>query len=62
MTRDGAMKPVEKKQLVMIGIRRKGDTGFKLKMAHKQADAEKSELPLHSYSHVQTPMIAAVTA
>lgn len=54
MLRDGLMKPVEKKQLVMIGIRRKGEAGFKLKMAKKQPNSEKTEIPVHRYARTST--------
>ena len=54
------MKPVEKKQLVMIGIRRKGEAGFRLKMVKAQAESDKINLPVHNYSEKQISLTTEV--
>ncbi len=48
------MKTAEKKQLVMIGIRRKGEVGFKLKTAKCKADLEKNGLPTRNCNQPST--------
>ncbi len=48
------MKTAEKKQLVMIGIRRKGEVGFKLKTVKCKAELEKNGPPARSCNQPST--------
>jgi hypothetical protein len=42
------MKTGDKKQLVMIGIRRRGESGFKLKMIKREQESAKPELSVQT--------------
>ncbi|NQU66268.1 MAG: hypothetical protein HQ517_18570 [SAR324 cluster bacterium] len=48
------MKTDAKKQLVLIGIRRKGDSGFRLKTVNREANQLKREFPLHNPKQSKT--------
>lgn len=52
MIEEGVMKAGEKKQLVMIGIRRKGETGFKLKTLKDKVEMAKSGVTVPNCSDV----------
>ena len=42
------MKTDQKKQLVLIGIRRKGDSEFRLKTVKKDSELVKNEFPVQN--------------
>ncbi len=48
------MKSEAKKQLVLIGIRRKGDSKFRLKMVKREADTVKGEFPVQNPTQSET--------
>ena len=55
----GYMKTDQKKRLVLIGIRRKGDSEFKLKTERKEPESLKSEFSIHSSTQVETVSLCA---
>jgi hypothetical protein len=53
------MKTKKKKRLVLIGIRRKGDSEFKLKTVKREPESLKSEFPIHSCTRAETVSLCA---
>ena len=50
----GIMKTDQKKRLVLIGIRRKGDSEFRLKTVKRESDPLKSEFPVHRCAQTES--------
>ncbi len=48
------MKTEQKKRLVLIGIRRKGDSAFRLKTVKRESDPIKGEFPVRSCAQQET--------
>ncbi|MBT3226929.1 MAG: hypothetical protein HOE30_04290 [Deltaproteobacteria bacterium] len=48
------MKTDQKKRLVLIGIRRKGDSEFRLKTVKRESDPLKSEFPVHRCAQTES--------
>jgi hypothetical protein len=53
------MKTDQKKRLVLIGIRRKGDSEFRLKTVKRELNPQKSEFSIQSCTQQETVSLCA---